>query len=106
MHSTTARRLLLTSLVGIALVVVGCATPEKQCGMLPVKATTERLPSSGRVIVDWIYQQEMSFARYGEAYLLDGQTVIRMRGEPPRFDDVCGLAKLGHEVVHSYRSHQ
>ena len=100
------RRSLLILLVLAALVNVGCATVETQCGMGHVYPTEQRLPVSGRVIVDWIYQQGLPFDRYGEAYVLDGALVVRMKGEPPQFGDVCGLAKLGHELTHYYRSHQ
>lgn len=102
------RRIGLVTLVLVALsaFLSGCASVETQCGMGGVWATNERLPSSGSVRVDWLYEQNIPAHRYGESYVLNGQTVIRMKGEPPHWGDTCGLAKLGHEIAHSYRSHQ
>lgn len=102
------RRLLLTALVlaALAIALSGCASVETQCGMGGVWTSNDRAPASGSVVIAWIYEQDLPFNRYGEAFVLNGQTVIRMKGEPPQWGDTCGLAKLGHEVLHTYRSHQ
>lgn len=90
-----ARRLLLILLV----LMSGCASLEQQCGMKPVSQTAT-VPYSGSVRVQWIYGQDVGPERYGVALPFDGFVIIRMKGEPPRFDDVCAMAKIGHEVVH------
>jgi hypothetical protein len=97
MHSTTARRLLLLSLVGLS----ACAGLDpRDCGMAPV-AQTAPVAREGNVRVQWIYGSEIRWDWYGEAISIGpGAVIIRMAGEPPRFNDVCALARLGHEVAH------
>lgn len=95
------RRLILVTLVLVALswVLQGCATVDVQCGMrADYKASP--LPAHGRATFAWSYGVGFSGNQYGEA--IPGEvTVIRLAGTPPTFNDVCGLARLGHEVAHA-----
>jgi hypothetical protein len=100
--SNLFRRLLVIAFVVAAftLVLGGCTSIERACDMAPVTQTA-RVAESGRVVVSWVYGQQLTTPNwYGEAYPLQGEVIIRMKGEPPAFDDVCGLARLGHEVAH------
>src|SRR5688500_8180600 len=94
---TTARRLLLASLVGLS----ACAGLDpRDCGMSPVTQSAP-VAHAGDVRVQWLYGQQVQWNWYGEALSIGpGAVIIRMAGAPPRFNDVCGLARLGHEVAH------
>jgi hypothetical protein len=37
---------------------------------------------------------------YGCAECFGDTCTVLLNGSPPKWDDVCGLAKLGHEISH------
>lgn len=98
------RRILLVALVLLALIpLLGCATVDVQCGMRADYADASPVAPAGRVELAWAYQQGFPDNRYGEAIVSDRVVVIRMAGEPPTHNDICAMARLGHEVAHGMK---
>lgn len=96
------RRLILVTLVLIPLIYIlaGCASVDVQCDMR-VDYRSSPIPAHGKTTFAWSYGQGFLLpTQYGEAIASD-ITVIRLRGDPPTFNDICGLARLGHEVAHA-----
>lgn len=54
---------------------------------------------SGRVVVVWAFDQGFPGRQYGETMCRDGVCVIRFGFAPPTANDLCELAKVGHEVA-------
>lgn len=101
-----ARRLFLLALVlATLLVCFGCATPDLVCGVRADYQNPTRIKSSGTVLLHWDYQANPSNPiAYGDADCWQGEVRtcnLRLRGAAPDLNDVCALAKLGHEVAHS-----
>ena len=85
------RRSLLIVLVLTCLVNVGCAMYE----------TRKPAAETGTVLVTWSFNQSFPDGRCGEAITLGpGHYLIRLRGEPPTFNDTARLECLGHEALH------
>ena len=86
------RRSLLILLVALS----GCAAYE----------TRRPAAHTGTVMVTWSFNQSFDDGRCGEAITLGpNHFLIRMRGEPPTFND--RLDCLGHELLHALGgSHQ
>lgn len=105
------RRLLLIALVLATLwACFGCATPAIQCGMRDDYSSAEPFPVSGEVTIRWRYYAQPSNPNaYGDADCWEQGTrrfcELRLVGDPANFNDVCKLAKLGHEVGHGLGRH-
>lgn len=103
--------LILLVLAALALVLQGCASPAVQCGMRDDYEPDryrhhEPVATTGRVTVTWLYRQGFEDNRYGESFVSGDELVVRMRGEPPTHNDVCGLARLGHEIAHGMKGNK
>jgi hypothetical protein len=98
------RRFLLLSLVAYCASLLGCATPDAICDMR-VRYEERPMTSTGNVRLAWRFDAETREGNYGvtDCYETDGERLclVRLKGPPPKFSDVCGLAKLGHEVAHA-----
>jgi hypothetical protein len=94
MHSTTARRLLLSSLVGIALVVVGCAHYEQK----------QPMAERGTVLLTWEVAPERVPANHcGWAeQIAKGHWLISFR-RAYDFNHVCWAHELGHAFGGSHQ---
>jgi hypothetical protein len=62
------------------------------------------MAAQGNVRLAWRFDAEQPRGQYGvtDCYATDGERLclVRLKGPPPRFNDVCALAKLGHEIGH------
>lgn len=101
------RRLILAACVLVCAVNVSCATPDVVCDMRTDYAWESPEATEGVVTIRWRYGQD--------AYLpanVNGNTecwglgdakfcLIRMRGKPESFRNVCGMAKQRHEEKHA-----
>lgn len=85
----------------IAITVAGCATVDLQCGMRADYKTQMTVSRSGKVSIAWVYGAGFEGHQYGEMIDADDVKIIRMTGEPPDFNNICDLARLGHEVAHA-----
>jgi hypothetical protein len=97
------RRILLLSLVAYCASLIGCTTPDVVCGMRINYVSDVRPPAQGNVRLAWSFNAGQRVGSYGNADCTKGDDplcVLRLKGEPPRFDDVCGMAKFGHELLH------
>lgn len=103
------RRLIIVALVlGTLLVtqlLAGCATPAMQCQMRDDYAGAQPFPVEGEVTIRWTYYaQPKNPAAYGSADCWHDGTrrfcYLRLKGDPASFNDVCKLARLGHEFGH------
>lgn len=84
-----------------ALLAAGCATPNVACSMRGDYATTGKIPASGAVLLTWSYAAELP-GKHGDALCVDGsprQCHVRIAGEAPSFNNVCGLAIFAHETL-------
>lgn len=102
-HGKTLRRLILVALVAAALLnlLAACATPAVQCQMRDDYTVGAGVPVTGSVTLTWVYGQGFGGRQYGEAIDAGGLQIVRLAGDPPDFNDICGLARLGHEVAHA-----
>lgn len=97
------RRLLLAALVltCLALVLTGCASPAIQCGMKdnyqqPTKATV-----AGTGVLRWKFNATgCKSGSYGCELPREDGAMLLLKFPPPDPNDICALAKLGHEVAH------
>lgn len=111
--SPTARRRILVALpvliTGAAVLLNGCATADVVCDMKADYAAETLAAMQGKVLIRWEYNQD--------AYLppnVNGTTecfpgdprfcLIRMRGNPASFHDICGMAKEVHELHHAFKA--
>lgn len=98
------RRLLLASLVLYCASLIGCATPDVMCQMKTQYGAEVAMAKTGNVRLAWRFEAEQKPGFYGVADCTKGDDplcLLRLKGSPPKFDDVCGLARLGHEVAHA-----
>lgn len=78
-----------------------------QCDMKANYADVIAATPEGTVTIHWRYRADSELAStvYGDTTCRDtfmGKVCeIRMRGDPPNVNDVCGLARLGHEAGHA-----
>lgn len=85
-----------------------CATPGLQCGMKDDYREQRTLAATGKVSVSWNYNKLTAVGKYGD-HVCDesGKNChIVLAGKPPAFNDVCGLAKFGHEMAHLMEVHE
>jgi hypothetical protein len=84
-----------------------CATPDLICNMkidYAGDAQHSSVAPQGNVRLAWRFNAEQRAGFYGNADCMKGDDplcVVRLKGAPPKFSDVCGLARLGHEVAHA-----
>jgi hypothetical protein len=101
------RSLALRRLILVAVVLAACSQIESRptlsqtCNI----STAERAavaPRHGQVELAWAFEQGFAAAdgRWGETTCQGRACVVRLAGPAPAFDDICGLARLGHEVRH------
>lgn len=100
------RRAILASLVmACAFLAFGCATPGVMCDMKVDYPSESAVPLVGNVRLAWRFEAEQRGGAYGNTDCMasdDGRLcVVKLKGPPPSFSDVCGLAKLGHEMRHA-----
>jgi hypothetical protein len=99
-RSATLRRLLLATLV-----VAACShveprpTVAQACNMRADYVTVERAPAHGDIRLQWAYLQPFTGDHIGSTAHVGDGAIVSLAGAPPGFDDVCGLAKLGHNVL-------
>lgn len=110
MSPTTRRRILLASLVApcaLAVVLNGCATPDLVCDMKADYSAETLAAMQGKVLIRWEYNQGALLPPNvnGTTQCFPGDPkfcLIRMRGNPASFHDVCGMAKEVHELHHAF----
>jgi hypothetical protein len=102
------RRLILGACVIAALINLllaqGCAQVERReladtC-QIADHPHAGPAPEHGRITLAWAFNQGFPHPdrRWGETTCDAAACVIRLEGPPPRFDDICALARLGHEA--------
>ena len=84
----------------------GCATPGVQCGMKDNYQHVMPVADSGTVTIHWQYGPKPRQGVYGLTTChykigLGQECFIALEGPAPTANDVCGLAKIGHEVGHA-----
>jgi len=82
----------------------GCTTPAVMCNMKVDYEHQQPMDKTGNVQLAWRWEAEMPAQTYGLASCTDDHPpvcMVRLKGPPPKFSDVCGLAKFGHEVAHA-----
>lgn len=97
------RHALRIAVVATAALVAlgGCASTDVQCGLRADYQTRAGVPFTGRTTIAWTYGQGFSGRQLGEMIDTPDVKILRLRGDPPDFNDVCGLALLGHELAHA-----
>jgi hypothetical protein len=91
----------VTAFALTALVAAGCATPNVACSIRGDYATTAKIPAGGAVLLTWGYDAELP-GKHGDVLCVDGpprQCHVRIAGEAPSFNNVCGLAIFAHETL-------
>jgi hypothetical protein len=88
--------LILLVIAAAALALSGCATD----GISTRYETTEPVARQGKACFAWSFGQGFEGTQVGEVISADGLYIVRIAGEPPKFNDLQGLARLGHEVGH------
>lgn len=107
MHPTTYRRLLLLALVAVCAlaVLVSCTTPDVACDMRADYTRTTPPYMEGRVTVRWEFNADLPRGVNGSTEcfgLPDARfCIVKMKGPPADFNDVCALAKEVHEIHHA-----
>ena len=94
----------LALLVLLAVPLSGCTTPGVACDMRTEYASEAPMTETGNVRIAWRFNAEQPAHQYGVTDCAKGDDplcLVRLKGAPPKFDDVCGLAKFGHEVAHA-----
>ena len=93
-----ARRLLLAI---CCFTLAGCATPELMCDMKADFREQTPMQGSGEKTIRWQFGAEVGTGFYGMTYCDESICQVDMKGKPPSFSDVCGLARFGHELAHA-----
>lgn len=105
------RRWLCVALVLASLVaggfLNGCATGAaisaaealRTCDIRSDYRNTRAGSRSGRVVVAWAFDQGFPDRRYGETMCRDGACIVRLGFAPPTANQLCELAKVGHEIA-------
>jgi hypothetical protein len=108
MNGTYLRRAFTCSLVLLcASNLPSCATPDIICNMkIDYAGDTQHgdVAPQGNVRLAWRFNAEQRNGSYGNADCTRGDDplcIVRLKDAPPKFSDVCGLARLGHEVAHA-----
>jgi hypothetical protein len=101
---------LVLGAIPLALMLSGCATPDVACGMRADYQQLAMPAQDGEVWLRWHFNAQEPAPRYGITRCWtrpDGERACRvdLNEAPPRFNDICGLARLGHEVVHPMGAH-
>lgn len=81
------------------LLLSGCASVD--CNMKTDYAQMTPVPESGSVAFSWQYRSALQEGLYGLTRCNGDSCHLMMDGTPPDFSDICGLARLGHEVSHA-----
>lgn len=97
--ATTRRLILAGCVLAAASQLPGCATVAQQCGMRDDYRRVARPESHGTVRLTWAFGQQLSGRDYGANVRVADGVLVSMREAPPSLNDVCALARLGHEVV-------
>ncbi len=100
------RRALLVFFVALCLYNLhGCASVDMECGMRADYKASPLAPE-GEVLIKWAFNSTpKNPAAYGDAECWEAQgqrsCILRLRDSPPTFNEICRLARLGHEVGHA-----
>ena len=98
------RRFFLSSLV-LACGMNACATADVVCDMRTDYATEAPEAQEGKVLIRWKYNADLPPNTYGTTECYPGDPkfcLIRMKGEPSSYHNVCGIARLRHEERHAF----
>ena len=82
-------------------VLAGCATPNVACSVRDDYRQTASIPRTGAVMITWSYEAQLP-GKHGDTICVDGpprQCHVRIAGEAPTFNNVCGLAVFAHETL-------
>ena len=95
------RRLFPAALAACCFTMAGCASPEQVCDMKADFREEIPMSGSGEKTIRWQFGAEVAVGYYGMTYCDDSVCRVDLKGKPPRFSDVCGLARFGHELAHA-----
>lgn len=98
------RRALLLLLVGICG-MNACTTADVACDMKADYSDETLAAMRGKVLVRWEYNASLPPGINGTTECFPGDPkfcLIKMRGNPASFHDVCGMAKEVHELHHAF----
>lgn len=91
--------LILLVLAALAAVLQACATVDVQCDMKADYAKARTAPTHGSMQLKWAFDQTFTNPiQWGTRAPVRDGALIALKGPPPSFNDVCALARLGHEV--------
>lgn len=94
-------------MLAILPVLASCATAGVQCDMRTEYERPSAASTKGAAHLTWSFDAAIEPGKYGDTLCVETrlgrQCDVRLAGPPPAFDDVCGLARLGHEVGHVMR---
>lgn len=90
----------------LALLLCGCATPERVCDIGGSRVNTAQITDQGDIRLKWKVVSKNELPGYcmrpdtnGCAYRYDGLAVLYI-ADRPQFSNVCRLATFGEEVLH------
>lgn len=106
--------LAVLAFVVVVSTLAGCSAMDNKefyhyCNLAPTYSTV-RAPAEGKITLRWSYGTGMPLGCHpswvGCTHCDDTESgrvcnIYVRDGEPPKFQDFCGLALLGHEVAHS-----
>ena len=90
------------ALIALAMVAAGCATPGAICNIRDDWHTLQPIPERGHLVITWEFNAPRQGANNDGITFCYSNDVCQLylKEPPPRFDDVCALARFGHELAH------